>query len=164
MAKTTRTQVAAFANPGYDVNSALDNFGNEDSTVAVNFAPFEDTLESGAVSNPVYDGIGMTAMTSAKSNHTEGAIGGQGDGAQELPKKQPFPLEEKADPKNLDLNKNAEEQEEPRYQSLMSKGEVADKDQVKIDLQGENTYETIPRDGQTVVVLDEGDNPFAKIK
>ena len=182
MAKTTKTRVASFANPGFDANSALDNVGNEDGTVAVNFAPFEEILESCAVSNPVYDDIGMTAMTSAKSNHSKGAIGGQGDGKQELPKKQPFPLEER--------NKNAEALEEPRYESLWSKGEVADKDQIKIDVQGENTYEPLRGDwqgentyellpgdwqgentyeplrrgGQTVVSLVKSDDPFAKTK
>ena len=109
-----------------------------------------------SVSNPVYDHIGMKAMSPQQSSHTEGAM------RNELPKKEPLPEEGKAEITTVDRNKNSGTQEEPHYSSLWANaGEVSDKDQVKIDIQGENTYQSLEGHHETVVALEEG-NPVAK--
>ena len=105
--KTTREQVAAFENPGYDVAGAFDN----DGIVAVNLSPFEDISAAHAASNSVYDDIDMKVMSPQQSSHTEGAM------ANKLPKKEPLPGERKADITKVDRNKNSGTQEEPHHSS-----------------------------------------------
>lgn len=108
--KTTREQVAAFENPGYDVAGAFDN----DGIIAVNLSPFEDISVAHAASNPVYDDIGMKEMSPQQSSHTEGAM------ANKLPRKEPLPGERKAEITAVDRNKNSGTQEEPHNSSPWS--------------------------------------------
>lgn len=207
--KTTREQVAAFENPGYDVAGAFDNEG----IVAVNLSPFEDISAAHAASNPVYGDISMKVMSPQQSSHTEGAMANKlpkkeplpgerkgkittvdrnkNSGTQEEPhhsspwanagdvgsmsnplyghigmeamspqqsshtegvisnelaKNEPLPEEAQAEITTVDRDKNAGTQEEPHYSSLWANaGEVLDKDQVKIDVQGEHTYQSLEK-------------------
>ena len=207
--KTTRTQVAAFENPGYDVAGAYENDDEISGVYAVSdpvyddigmkvMSPQQSNYAEGAmenklpkkeplpgerkagimtvdrnknsgtqgephysslwanagevsVSNPVYDLIGMKAMPPQQSSHTESAMTNQ------LLKKEPLPEEGKAEITTVDRNKNSRTQEEPHYSSLWANaGEVSDKGQVKIDVQGENTYQSLQGHYETVVTLDDG--------
>lgn len=150
------------------------------------FAPFEEVAETGAVSNPVYAEIGMTRISSSQDINKEGAKGEsdateassegnalQDEAAGELPKKEPFAKEKEAEEKleymATTVKKEAAGlQEEPRYVSLSPNNEVADNEQVKIDIRGdverrqnENNYGTLIGDqqitGQTVLVLEDND-------
>lgn len=151
------------------------------------FAPFEEVAETGAVSNPVYAAIGMTRISSSQDINKEGAkvesdateASSEGNALQdeaagELPKKEPFVKEKEAEEKPeymaITVKKEAEgPQEEPRYMSLSpNNNEVADNEQVKIDVRGdvergqnENNYVTLIGDqqvtGQTDLVLEDND-------
>ena len=150
------------------------------------FAPFEEVAETGAVSNPVYAEIGMTRISSSQDINKEGAKGEsdateassdenalQDEAAGELPKKEPFVKEKEAEEKleymATTVKKEAAGlQEELRYVSLSPNNEVADNEQVKIDIRGdverrqnENNYGTLIGDqqvtGQTVLVLEDND-------
>lgn len=157
----TRSHVAAFENPGYDISGVNhDDRGNYDDLEPVSFAPFEEVKETGAVSNPVYAEIGMAALSSSQSRITAEENQFPASSAGELPKKEPLTKDKEADYATLIPDNKTQAQEVPRYESLVSKiSEAADKEQAKIDIREEveNQDTTISDDR-----LEEDNSPTAK--
>ena len=171
----TKSRTTAFENPGYDSTGAAEDY---DDIRPVTFAPFEENMEAGGVSNPTYAEIGMTSISSSQNINKVGAFGESSsknttpegprhEAAGELPKKAPLGEDDEVKPDYVEIvvEKETATQEEPRYESLFSnktKEANSDQTEVEVEKEEETRYATVParqEAGQTVLVLEDSDQP-----
>ncbi|KAL9988042.1 hypothetical protein ACROYT_G002440 [Oculina patagonica] len=167
----TKSRTTAFENPGFGAAEGYDDIG------PVVFAPFEENVEAGGVSNPTYAEIGMTSMSSSQNINTAGAAGNSAasdgphyEGVGELPKKTPLGKEEEVQPDHVEIvvQKETPAQEEPRYESLFpEKSKEAKNDQTEVEVEkvDEPRYETLSvrqEIDQTVLVLEDNSQRIAE--
>lgn len=170
----TKSRTTAFENPGFDSTGAAENY---DDIGPVVFAPFEENVEAGGVSNPTYSEIGMTSISSSQRINKAGAAGDSAasdgpryEGVGELPKKTPLGKGEEVEPDHVEIvvQKETPAQEEPRYESLFpEKDKEAKNDQTEVEVEKEEEprYEMLnvrQEIGQTVLVLEDNGQRIAE--